>query len=68
MPYYEDQEQVQEQLSLPLYEKTIDKNEKIIYNFSKPLEPIEKSFLDNLTDNKNVFCIKRKMVMMFILM
>ena len=53
LPYYENQEQ--EQLSLPL-----DKDEKTVYNFNKPLEPIQKAFLDDLSQNKKVFLYKKK--------
>ena len=49
LPCYEDQEQVQEQLSLPFDE------DDIIYNFSKPLEPIQRDFLDELSENHRVF-------------
>ena len=58
LPYYEDQDQdqMQEQLSLPL----LNEDEKIIYNFSKPLEPIQRDFLDELTENNQVFLYKKK--------
>ena len=46
-------------MSLPL-PKDEKKDEKIIYNFNEPLEPIEKSFLDDLSDSKNVFLYKKK--------
>ena len=46
---------MQEQLSLPL-----DEDEKIIYNFNKPLLPIQRAFLDDLTEDKQVFLYKKK--------
>ena len=57
LPYYQNyQNQEQEQLSLPL-----DRDEKQIYNFSEPLQPIEEAFLDDLSQkDNNVFLYKKK--------
>ena len=60
LTYYKNyQKQEQEELTLPL-----DRDEKVDekqgYNFSKPLEAIEKSVLDDLSDSKKVFLYKKK--------
>ena len=58
LPYYEDQDQLQdkEQLTLPYNEE----NEGLIYDISKPLLPKEKQFLEDLARNKEVPLYKTK--------
>ena len=59
LPYYEDQDQVQdkEQLTLPYNEND---NETLIYDLSKPLLPEERKFLNDLSENKEVPIYKKK--------
>ena len=65
LPYYEDQDQLQdqEQLTLPYNEE----NETLIYDLSKPLLREEKQFLNDLAENKKVELYKKKMVKLLML-
>ena len=59
LPYYEDQDQLQdkEQLTLPYNEE----NEGLIYDITKPLLPEEKQFLEDLAgDNEKKPLYKKK--------
>ena len=59
LPYYEDQDQLQdnEQLTLPYNEE----NETYLYDISKRLLPEEKQFLKDLSENKVVPLYIKKM-------
>ena len=61
LPYYEDQDQLQdkEQLTLP-YNEENEVNETLIYDLSKPLLREEKQFLNDLAENKKVELYKKK--------
>ena len=56
LPYYEDEFQDNEQLTLPYNED----NEALIYDPSKPISSDEKKFLDDLAGDNEVFIFKKK--------
>ena len=65
LPYYEDQDQLQDkqQLTLPYNEE----NETLIYDLSYPLLREENQFLNDLAENKKVELYKKKMVKLLML-